>query len=145
LITIIAGTREISDYNLLEYAIEQSGFTITQVVSGRARGPDQMGETWAAKNDVLPIKMFAADWEKYGLSAGPIRNQQMAEYSQQLLALWDGQSTGTKDMIERAVVEGLTVFVLLVESPVKQLLPMPDKVKYMPYPDSCNRHRRYTK
>jgi hypothetical protein len=45
--------------------------------------------------------MFPADWNKFGKSAGHVRNQAMADYADILLAFWDGKSTGTKSMIKK--------------------------------------------
>ena len=99
---IIAGSRTITDYTTLELAIINSGFTITEVVSGTARGVDQLGEFWAKCNNI-PVKQFPADWKgKYGKSAGMMRNNQMAEYADALIALWDGKSRGTEQMIRKA-------------------------------------------
>ncbi len=99
--TIIAGSRTITDYAVVAAAIQKSGFTITEVVSGAARGVDELGERWANENSV-PIRQFPAQWERYGKSAGPLRNNQMAHYAQALIAIWDGQSYGTKSMIHMA-------------------------------------------
>lgn len=111
--TIIAGSRSISDKAQLEKAIEQSGFTITEVVSGMAGGVDKLGYYWAFDNQIK-CKQFTADWAKYGLKAGPIRNGEMAKYADALIAVWDGKSKGTKDMIEQANKKKLKVFVLIV-------------------------------
>ena len=95
---IIAGSREgFVARNVFE-AIEESGFTITEVVSGTARGVDKDGEYWAKLNSI-PIKQFPADWENLGKSAGFLRNKQMAEYANALIAVWDGKSKGTENMI----------------------------------------------
>lgn len=111
---IIAGSRGIVDYTTLELAIINAGFPITEVVSGTARGVDQLGEFWAKRNNI-PVKQFPADWNgKYGKSAGMMRNNQMAEYAEALIALWDGKSKGTKQMIERARAVKLLVYVLEV-------------------------------
>lgn len=95
---VIAGSRDITDRMGLVKAIKQSGFEITEVVSGCARGVDKLGEAWARANDI-PIKEFPADWNKHGNAAGPIRNAEMAEYADALIVLWDGESKGTKNMI----------------------------------------------
>lgn len=42
--TIIAGSRDIHDADLLEQTIKQSGFEITVVVSGCAKGVDKLGK-----------------------------------------------------------------------------------------------------
>ena len=46
------------------------------------------------------LKYFYPNWEKYGKSAGIIRNHEMGDYADYLLAFWDGTSKGTKDMID---------------------------------------------
>lgn len=110
---IIAGGRDITNPDLVELAVRQSGFSITEVVSGRAPGVDTLGERWARMNKI-PITPFPADWKKYGKPAGPIRNTQMANYAEALIAIWDGKSSGTKDMINQAQAKGLAVFIYRV-------------------------------
>jgi hypothetical protein len=96
---IVAGSREgFVARNVFE-AIKESGFTITEIVSGTARGVDKDGEYYAACRE-LPVKRFPADWDQYGKAAGHIRNKQMADYADALVAVWDGKSPGTKNMIE---------------------------------------------
>lgn len=107
---IIAGSREIADPKVLIDAIRASCFNITEVVSGCARGVDRMGEKWASENQ-LPVKYFPAYWQTYGQKAGFLRNAQMAEYGEALIAVWDGKSLGTKNMIALARAKGLQVFV----------------------------------
>lgn len=111
--TIIAGGREITDYEEVCRAILFSNFDITEVVSGKARGVDTLGEQFA-KEFNIPIKEFPADWNKHGKAAGPIRNCEMADYvgdEGALIAIWDGQSRGTKHMIDYATKKGLKVYV----------------------------------
>lgn len=108
--TIIAGSRSITDYEIVKQAIVDSGFTITEVVSGCANGVDQLGEQWAEEHGI-PIKRFPADWNKYGRSAGYKRNAQMAAYAEALVAVWDCRSRGTRNMLDLARQRGLAVFV----------------------------------
>ncbi|SHG27748.1 Protein of unknown function [Desulfacinum infernum DSM 9756] len=112
--TIVAGSRTINDPEIISEAIRQSGFQITELVSGGARGVDRLGEAWARRNGV-PIRVFRADWKRYGRGAGVLRNTQMAEYADALVAVWDGESRGTLDMIQKARKLGLKVFVFRVE------------------------------
>lgn len=109
--TIIAGSRTASIKDVIT-ALELCPFTaeITEVVSGCARGADSYGEMLAEEFDV-PVKKFPAEWKKYDRGAGHIRNSQMAEYADALVAVWDGKSTGTKDMISKAEKRGLKVFI----------------------------------
>jgi predicted Rossmann-fold nucleotide-binding protein len=91
--TIIAGGR---DYHLTDEdfkKLDQLGGTISEVVSGCARGVDTAGEVWAKKNNI-PVKKFPADWEKFGKSAGYRRNQQMAKYADAVVLFPGGKGTG---------------------------------------------------
>lgn len=105
---IIAGTRDFSDYQMLEvmtdyYLKNQQNPTI---VSGTARGADQLGERYASARGYNIIR-FPANWDLHGKAAGAIRNTEMATNSDALLAFWDGQSRGTKHMVETAKKMGL--------------------------------------
>jgi len=107
--TIIAGGREFNDYDLLEQYCNTH--SITEVVSGCARGADRLGERYANKHDI-PITKFPADWDKWGKSAGYRRNAEMASYADSLIAFWDGVSKGTSHMIDLANSKKLDVNVI---------------------------------
>lgn len=111
--TVIAGSRGITSRKVVDEAIQASGFTISEVVSGGARGVDRLGEDWAEENKV-PVKRFLAKWAEYGKAAGPIRNRHMADYAEALIAIWDGESKGTLNMITQAKCRGLHVYVHVV-------------------------------
>lgn len=111
--TIIAGCRNYQNYEVLEKAIKDSGYQITEIVSGNATGVDLMGERFAHDHGV-PLKIFPADWDKYGRAAGPKRNKQMANYAEALIALWDYTSAGTGNMIKQAREKGLQVFIVRI-------------------------------
>jgi hypothetical protein len=108
--TIIAGSRTVPEYSIVEDAIKASGFEITEVVSGTCRGPDQWGEEWARRNSI-PVKQFPAEWRLKGRAAGILRNEDMGDYADALIAVWDGTSRGTQHMINYARAKGLKVFV----------------------------------
>ena len=107
---IVAGSREITSYIVVKDAIKNSGYDVTEIVSGTARGADKLGELWAFENDI-PVKRFPADWKQYGKSAGYKRNQQMAEYADALVAVWDGKSAGTGHMISIAKMKQMPVYI----------------------------------
>ena len=111
--TIIAGSRTGVTIRHIEQAMHSIDWEVTEVVSGCATGADTLGIYWAKMNK-KPITKFPADWGKHGKAAGPIRNRQMADYADALVALWDGHSRGTKNMIDEAVNRNLKVFVLKV-------------------------------
>jgi hypothetical protein len=112
---IVAGSRTYEDFPAISRAIEDSGFRITQLVSGACRtGVDALAEHWASYRNIS-IKRFPADWDTHGRAAGPIRNAEMAAYAEALIAIWDGRSRGTKNMIDEARKRRLPIFVRLVE------------------------------
>lgn len=117
---IIAGSRTIDNIALVELACYRAVQKwkkddirdyITEVVCGEAKGVDTLGKELAKKANI-PIKSFPAEWDKYGKKAGYLRNVQMAEYADALIAIWDGKSLGTKMMINLAKQNKLKVFVL---------------------------------
>ncbi len=110
--TIIAGSRTITDYFVVNRVIAASKFPITVVVSGTAQGVDKLGEQWA-ENNMLPVARYPANWKEQGKSAGYQRNALMASNADALIACWDGESKGTKHMIDIAKKAGLKVFVCL--------------------------------
>lgn len=111
---VIAGSRDITDYGILLKAIKECLFEITEVISGRARGVDTLGEKYA-EDCGLKLHLFPADWKKYRNAAGPIRNAQMAEVADAVLCVWDGKSPGTKDMMNQAKKRGLPLYVFKVD------------------------------
>ena len=96
---IIAGGRDFNNYDLLAQTMNELNIIISEVVCGDARGADTLGVVWASANGI-PVKHYPADWDTYCCSAGIIRNRQMAEYADFLVAFWDGKSHGTKNMID---------------------------------------------
>ncbi len=107
--TIIAGSRTITDYTLVEEAINESGFEITKVISGMAKGVDTLGERWAHYNNI-GIHLCPADWKKHGKKAGYIRNIEMADIADALIVIIEGESRGSTHMLEIATKKGLQVF-----------------------------------
>ena len=113
---IIAGGRHFNDYELLKdkcnyYLSNKFQTHHVIIVSGHAPGADSLGEKYAAEYK-LQCELHPADWEQHGKAAGPIRNAEMAEVSDALIAFWDGQSRGTKSMIDLAKRKGLQVAVV---------------------------------
>lgn len=98
---IIAGSRTFDDYLYLENVMNLLNIDIDEIISGKANGADTLGEQYA-NNHNIKIKEFYPDWDKFGKSAGHIRNKEMAEYGNILVAFWDGKSSGTKNMINTA-------------------------------------------
>lgn len=115
---IIAGSRDFCDYVFLSDTcnclLSRKVQTNTIVIiSGGARGADRMGEQYAEEKG-YEIRRFIPDWEKEGKKAGYLRNTQMAENADALIAFWDEKSRGTKNMIDTARKKGLLVRVVKV-------------------------------
>ncbi len=106
--TIIAGSKSFNDYKLFLELIGGCSFVsqITEVLCGMAVGTDTLGERWAKEKD-LPIIYFPPEWELYGKKAGILRNIEMADHADALIAFWDGKSRGTSHMIRTARLEDL--------------------------------------
>ena len=115
---IVAGGREFTDYSkakrhILELIDEGFISWDDELVCGMARGADRVGmDVWI---NVLRNKVhkFPADWNKHGRAAGPIRNAEMGQFADKLIAFWDGESKGTKHMIDYMEKLGKPVKVIL--------------------------------
>jgi len=117
---IIAGSRSIKDKVWVLNNIDDlmlhipyenyAAIPTSEVVCGMAEGPDSFGKEWAERNNIK-VSCWPADWNKYGKSAGAIRNKEMGDYADALVAFWDGKSRGTKHMIDYILEIGKEVHV----------------------------------
>ena len=117
---IIAGSRTFNDFDRLKAVADQvieenAGQDMDDgevtIISGGARGADKLGERYANMN-LFDLEIYPAKWDVYGRSAGYRRNEQMARIATHLIACWDGQSRGTKHMIDLAHQNFLKVTIL---------------------------------
>lgn len=120
---IIAGSRKFNDQDLFDKTVNNilANYNTNEleIVSGACAGADAMGEEYA-KNHNIRLAEFPAYWSKYGKSAGPIRNEQMAKYAAEadrgiLIAFPIGESRGTRNMIKLARQYGLEVEIVETE------------------------------
>lgn len=102
---IIAGGRDFNDYDLLrkqcDHLLQNQQANDIEIVSGTAKGADQLGEKYANEKG-YKIAKFPANWDEHGQVAGFIRNEKMAKYADALIAFWDNCSKGTSHMISMA-------------------------------------------
>lgn len=102
---IVAGGRDYSNQNVVNYYIDRvkdvcdsRGLNLV-IVCGMATGADTLGRNYAISNG-LEVLEFPADWNKYGKSAGYIRNKEMGNVADSAIVFWDGRSKGSKLMID---------------------------------------------
>lgn len=122
--TIIAGSRIIRTAIITESAISMCGWRPTVVLCGMAKGPDEHGEAWAERHGI-PVERYIPDWKGEPRRAGILRNAEMGDAAEALIAVWDGVSPGTRHMIEYATARGLRVFVHRTDAPALVCPPPP--------------------
>lgn len=88
-------------------------YTIGTIISGHAKGADQMAEMWADERGVK-VELYPADWDTHGKTAGPIRNQEMLDFGKpdMVIAFPTKNSRGTWDMVRRTNKAGVKLYVV---------------------------------
>lgn len=81
------------------------------VCTGGARGADKWAEDWARWSG-CELTIYPAEWDRYGKSAGPIRNSEMLRDFQPTLVIAFPGGHGTADMVYRARAAGVPVKVV---------------------------------
>ena len=76
-------------------------------------GADTLGERYADENKITKM-IFLPDWKKHGKSAGFLRNTDIVNEAEFVIAFWNGISKGTKDSIEKA--EKLNKKILIINT-----------------------------
>jgi hypothetical protein len=112
---IIAGSRSVEDESIVREAVHDAPHAPFhgELVTGGADGVDSIAEHWLTSYEHVDHTVFEADWDTFGAGGGPQRNEKMADYADALIAIWDGESNGTRDMIERALNHGLDTYVVV--------------------------------
>ena len=101
---LVCGGREFGDYAMLKRAlrsVEAVDGEIAEIIHGAARGADRLAGRFARENGI-PCREFPADWNRYGTSAGPIRNREMMKQGQPDLVVAFPGGNGTEDMVRVA-------------------------------------------
>ncbi len=91
----IIGSRNLEITNLEEYLPK----SISEIVSGGAKGIDFCAAEYARKN-TLKLTEFLPEYDKYGRGAPIVRNKQIVDYADAVIAFWDGKSKGTLSVIK---------------------------------------------
>ncbi len=114
---IIAGSRDFCDYdkfcgitdNFLKGIVKHKKIT---VLSGNCRGTDSLAKRYAKEKGYC-LELHPADWTTYGKKAGPIRNREMVESADCVLAFYSG-SKGTESLIKLALKKGITMLIVRI-------------------------------
>lgn len=97
----IIGSRNFNDYDMLKSELDNVIPRPDKIVSGGAKGADKLGALYA-KEYGIPLLEYLPDWDKHGKSAGFVRNKEIVNNCDYLIAFWDGVSKGTKHSIDLA-------------------------------------------
>jgi hypothetical protein len=118
---IVAGSRTIKDSNRVDAILDEHQWVdyASEFVVGRAPGVDDLAEQYADEHGIRATP-FPANWRPQG-PTGPVdkgagfkRNGLMADYGDNLLAIWDGKSNGTKNMIEHMITRKKNICIIFV-------------------------------
>jgi len=107
----IVGSRDWEDHQMVRdyvYSLDEDD----TVVSGGARGVDQWAQIYAEERGLKTL-IFPADWDTHGKKAGHLRNHDIVENCDRLVAFWNGSSPGTKHSSELARKTGKPALILL--------------------------------
>lgn len=113
---IIAGGRDFNDETLMRERLDELvnqgiiGPTV-ELICGMAKGADNLGRKIFEANN-LPIHKFVPDWDGLGKRAGFVRNAEMGDFADMALIFWDGQSKGTKHMLDYMEKLGKPVYLV---------------------------------
>ncbi len=102
----VVGSRNIT-VNLREYISD-----CDEIVSGGAEGVDQCAAEFARKNGIK-LTEFLPEYGKYGRAAPIKRNMQIVDYSDKIIAFWDGNSKGTLSVIKYAQKRGKECHIII--------------------------------
>lgn len=96
----VIGSRTFDNFALVESTLASIS-TISRVVSGGAKGADSLAQRYAEQNQI-PVEIFKPDWKRFGRGAGIVRNREIIEAAEMVVAFWDGKSKGTESSIKMA-------------------------------------------
>lgn len=100
----IIGSRTFTDFDLTPYIPEDT----TEIVSGGAKGVDTVAGNYALRHNIK-LTEIKPEYEKYGKIAPLLRNLDIIDRSDLVLAFWDGKSHGTKFVIDNCKKLGVKV------------------------------------
>ena len=106
----IVGSREIVRYDA-QTILRHLPKNAKTIISGGARGVDTLAENFALGQGFSFIKILP-DYQKHGKKAPVLRNLEIVQQADYLLAIWDYQSRGTAHAIVHCIEQGVPVRIL---------------------------------
>jgi len=109
----VVGSRNYHDYEFVKKYLDKfkNATDNLVIVSGGADGVDSLAKRYAEENNLRYVE-FSANWQLHGNSAGPIRNRQIVNYSDFIIAFHGANSKGTQSTINIAKEVGKKVMVV---------------------------------
>ncbi len=92
----IVGSRDITAVDIARYLSDGD-----EIISGGAIGVDRCAAEYARKNGIR-ITVFLPQYELYGRAAPIVRNKEIVNHSDKIIAFWNGSSRGTLSVIKYA-------------------------------------------
>ena len=105
----IIGSRGIVVQNIADYVSDGD-----EIVSGRAIGVDRCAAEYARKNG-LKLTEFLPQYQRYGRAAPIVRNKEIVDYADKVIAFWSGSSKGTLSVIKYAEKTGKPCKIVMCE------------------------------
>lgn len=86
----------------------------SMIISGGARGIDTVAEEFADKKRISKL-ILRPNYTKYGRKAPLIRNKQIVDLADYILAIWDGKSRGTYFTINYAKEQNKPIQIVIAD------------------------------
>ena len=102
----VIGSRTISIENIEDYIPKAA----TEIISGGAKGIDTCAKLFAEKHNLFYTE-FLPEYKKYSRAAPIVRNREIVDYADIVIAIWDGTSKGTKSVIDYCKKSGKEILV----------------------------------
>ena len=97
----VIGSRQVNNYTWFIVSDTLKEYKPSLIITGGAVGVDTLAEFYADSYEI-PKNIILPNYEKYGRPATHIRNREIVNGADLVLAFWDGSSPGTKSVIKYA-------------------------------------------